>query len=83
MTASTDSLAGNEDVLQEYEPIQSTNMTQDGAFDSAPPARSAVTLVLLPYEASHDGEDIPSVSVRLTEMVHQGMKPYFDSAKTI
>ena len=83
MTASTDGLAESEGVLQGYKPTQSTNMTQDEAFDPAPPARSAVTVELLPHKASHAGEDKPSVSVRLTETAHQGMKPCFDSAKTI
>ena len=83
MIASTDDLAEDEGVLQNSNSIQSTHKTRRGAFDSAPPARCVVTVELLPHEASHDGEDRPSVSIRLTEKTHQGMELSFDSVKTI
>ena len=83
MTASTVDLAENEGVLQDSASIQSTNKTRSGASDSAPSAGCAIIVELLPHEASHDGEDRPSVSIRLTEKAHQGMESCFDSAKTI
>ena len=83
MTALTDDFAQNVGVLQESESLQSTNMTQSGASNSASTARSAVSVKFLPHEASHDGEDRPSVSIGLNETAHQGIEPCCNSGETI
>ena len=81
MTISSDSFAENEDILQGSESDESSIRIKDGACDSAHLARVAVTLELLPREASHDGKDKPSVSVRFTVKAHQGMDKSSDSAQ--
>ena len=80
MTTSSDKVAEDADALQDSESNERSIRTLGGADDSTLSARINVTLELLPREASCDGEDQPSVSLRLTDEAHQGTDDSSDSA---